>query len=148
VVVPLRHKQAFGIISAVVARPQFATKAIISAPELPPIPEALQQLLTWMRGFYPAPLGIITQLFLPDALSKKDLAANGTGGDLQLEKQSLPPLTHDQQVAISNITAPGLHLLHGETGSGKTRVYVELARRSYDHPDSRDWPDVSVSRHL
>jgi primosomal protein N' len=47
---------------------------------------------------------------------------------IQLEMHA--PLTADQKRAIKEIKAnPSTTiLLHGETGSGKTRVYLELAR--------------------
>ncbi|QQS17859.1 DEAD/DEAH box helicase family protein [Candidatus Saccharibacteria bacterium] len=42
----------------------------------------------------------------------------------------LPPLTSEQSAALSAIQPVGYHLLHGITGSGKTRIYIELTRRA------------------
>lgn len=46
----------------------------------------------------------------------------------------LPPsLTAEQQAAVEAIGAkPGVYLLHGVTGSGKTEVYLELVQRSLE----------------
>lgn len=124
VLVPLRKKTVLGIVLQTVPKPSFAAKPIASAPLLPPVPAPLIGLLTWLRGYYPAPLGAITQLFLPKALPKKPEEANALA---PLTKPGLPPLTDDQAAAVKQIAGPGLHILHGETGSGKTRVYIELA---------------------
>lgn len=128
VVVPLRKKEVLGIVVATVAKPNFVAKNITDTPELPVIPTALRDLLTWMRNYYPAPLGLTTQLFLPGSLPKKPLPIK-ISPDPVLEV--LPPLTADQHAALKAIASPGMHILHGETGSGKTRVYLELAQQNF-----------------
>jgi len=127
VIVPLQHKHVLGIISRLVSKPRFAVKEIILLPPLPPLPRPLQDLLTWMRQYYPAPTGLTAQLLLPGALPKKAVQP------LVIETSpslALPPLTPEQDMALKTIESPGLHILHGETGSGKTRVYLELAKRT------------------
>ena len=42
------------------------------------------------------------------------------------------PLNKDQASALSAIESPGIFVLHGVTGSGKTRVYTEAARRAIE----------------
>jgi primosomal protein N' (replication factor Y) len=39
-------------------------------------------------------------------------------------------LTVDQSRALADIQPTGYHLLHGITGSGKTRLYIELTRQT------------------
>lgn len=124
--VPIRRKQVLGVVTGPTARPAFAVKQALVAIDIP-LPRELLQLLEWIRTYYPAPLGIITHLFLPGQLPKKPEAARNIGPITTLK---LPPLTTDQQNALQAIGGPGTHLLHGETGSGKTRVYIELAQRS------------------
>jgi primosomal protein N' (replication factor Y) len=80
-----------------------------------------------MRAYYPAPLGILTQLLLPKQLPKKPTPIAPLS---PAPEPLLPPLSSEQTAALEAITSPGLHILHGETGTGKTRVYIELARRS------------------
>ncbi len=41
-----------------------------------------------------------------------------------------PALNQEQASALKAIGQPGVHVLHGVTGSGKTRVYTEAARRA------------------
>ncbi len=126
VVVPLRAKHVLGLVAGTASKPSFAVKPIISAADLPAIPMQLLSLLEWLRSYYPAPLGVLTQLLLPKQLPKKPLPL---GALPPSDNLSLPPLGADQQQAVAAITTEGLHILHGETGSGKTRVYIELAQR-------------------
>ncbi|HSX33877.1 MAG TPA: primosomal protein N' [Candidatus Saccharimonadales bacterium] len=128
VLVPLRNRTVLGVVAGVVNKPHFAVKPIISAPALPALPMACLGLLNWLRSYYPAPLGVLTQLFLPKALPKKPLPI--LNAEPINEPRNLPALTAMQQKALESITATGSHLLHGDTGSGKTRVYVELTRRT------------------
>jgi primosomal protein N' (replication factor Y) len=128
VLVPLRNKKVLGVVTGTGAKPaKFAAKPVAEVPSLPLLPAELLSLVDWMRQYYPAPLGIITQLLLPKALPKKPEAATELPA---VATPSLPALTGDQQKALSEITGTGMHLLHGETGTGKTRVYIELALRT------------------
>jgi len=126
VLVPLRRKQVLGVVTDTVAKPSFAVKPVADAPLLPPMPAPLVALLQWMRGYYPAPLGILTQLLLPKQLPKKPTTVQPFPA---LQPVTRPPLSSEQTVALETIHGPGLHILHGETGTGKTRVYIELAER-------------------
>ena len=126
VTVPLRAKEVIGVVTDTVGKPTFTAKPVISAPALPALPEPLLELWQWMRGYYPAPMGVLTQLFVPKQFPKKEVAIPKLPA---LQPPQLPPLTTDQQQALASIRGPGLHILHGETGTGKTRVYIELAQR-------------------
>lgn len=128
VMVPLRAKLAMAVVHAVVPKPKFAVKQIATVPDIPPVPLSLLSLLEWMKEYYPAPLGMTAQLFLPGSLPGTKQAHATTTKVKSAEK--LPPLTRDQRLALDNVKASGLHVLHGETGTGKTRVYIELARKN------------------
>lgn len=127
VTIPIRSKEALGVVVRAVPKPSFAVKPINSIIGLPLLSEKSLELLDWMKDYYPSPLGIITQQFLPKALPKKPVDSKEI--DVP-EDPNLPPLTKDQKAALSTINAPGTYLLHGETGTGKTRVYIELAKKS------------------
>jgi primosomal protein N' (replication factor Y) len=127
VLVPLRKKEVLGIVLQEVPKPSFAAKLVAGVPALPRLPDPLLKLMEWMTAYYPAPLGALTQLLLPKALPKKPESVTPLP---PLTPAQLPPLTGDQTAALAHITGAGMHLLHGETGTGKTRVYIELAQRA------------------
>jgi primosomal protein N' (replication factor Y) len=127
VLVPLRSKQALGVVLREVPEPDFAAKEIIAAPQVPRLPQPLLDLALWMKDYYPSSLGIVTQQVLPKQLPKKPLPPLEFSEE---QETSLPPLTQDQANVLDEIKAPGTYVLHGETGTGKTRVYIELARKS------------------
>jgi primosomal protein N' (replication factor Y) len=76
-----------------------------------------------MQNYYASTMGATAQLFVPSQVVEVDAH---TSFESPLVA-SLPKLTIDQTNAIQSINGPGMHLLHGDTGTGKTRVYVELA---------------------
>jgi primosomal protein N' (replication factor Y) (superfamily II helicase) len=126
--IPLRAGSTLGVVSAVVTKPKFMTKDIAQMFDLPPLPKQSLKLLDWLRVFYPSPLGMTVQLFLPKSLLNKPENIS-VSESAELSQTKLPPLTKEQQNVLEHIKKPGTFLLHGETGSGKTRVYIELAKQ-------------------
>jgi len=128
VYVPLRLKRVLGIVSGTSTdKPPFAVKAA-TAIDAPPLPAELIATLEWLYTYYPAPLGAVVQQFLPKDLPKKEKPPLPYAAP---DTSSLPSLTSEQHEALAGIEPRGLHILHGETGSGKTRVYIELALRAF-----------------
>ncbi|HZM64647.1 MAG TPA: primosomal protein N' [Candidatus Saccharimonadales bacterium] len=148
VTVPLRNQKVLGVVLGNDTKPSFQVKKIIDTPALKPLPKELIALHEWMTFFYPAPLGTITQHFLPSSLPKIILETND--GQTGPPTQTLPPLTNDQQQALKSTKGPGLHLLHGETGTGKTRVYIEIAKRQLAQGRSSIilTPEISLTSQL
>lgn len=128
--IALRQRSTLGIVVRQVPKPAFDTKPIAAVAPLPPLPPEHLQLLRWMYAYYPAPLGTVVRQFVPptEVFPQLDRAASTTPD--KPAGVSLPPLTSEQSAALDTITGPGTFLLHGITGSGKSRVYVELAARS------------------
>lgn len=125
--VQIKNKNALGFVVAITRKPRFPVKLVQSF-ELPPLPQTLLELQNWLKAYYPAPLGVINGLFLPSGNLSK--VTTKEESKLKHNPGDLPPLTEDQEQAISNLKNPGLHILHGETGTGKTRVYIELAKKN------------------
>jgi primosomal protein N' (replication factor Y) len=128
VIAPLRSQLALGVVIRQVTKPEFVTKPLADVPDLPTLPANLVKLLFWMQNYYPGPLGITTSLFLPKKLPSKPVEQRPPGP--APSKRPLPLLTEDQQKALSTINGAGTYILHGDTGTGKTRVYIELAKIS------------------
>jgi len=125
----LRSRSVLGIVVKEVTKPSFPVKPLAAAAPYPPLPAESLALLEWIREYYPAPLGAVVRLFVPATESfPKNLSDYPT---IRLSDSApLPPLTPDQEKALRAINDPGSYLLHGITGSGKSRVYLELAERS------------------
>lgn len=130
VLVPLQRESILGFVEAEVPKPSFAAKPIGKAYELPPLPPELIELAAWLRDFYGTSLGAATTLVLPPALTAKAVSEIENVVVKNTIKSNLTSLTEEQSVVVKNITKPDTYLLHGKTGSGKTRVYIELAQRA------------------
>ena len=168
VLVPLQRQDVLAVVTKKVAKPTFKTKAITKVYSLPAIPEQLLGLGEWLRTYYPAPLGIATQQLVPASLNdnpsfqrKLESSSNkhpaqpdskSTGSRIKsgMTTETLPPLTKQQMAVLGCIKKPGTYLLHGTTGSGKTRVYVELALQTLQAGRSAVvlTPEISLTSQL
>ena len=125
----LRNKDVLGFVVKEVKEPNFKVKLLI--PQENQIPDQSVELFNWLRSYYPAPAGVTAQHFVPRVsyLSAKIQAAR------KEDNTSIPVKSHKttslQQQVIDNvpINTSGTFIVHGETGSGKTKVYVELAKK-------------------
>lgn len=132
--VPVRNKPALGVVVAQTTEPDFSVRKIGRILDLKPLPAVILDLIAWLPSYYPTPLGYIVSLFMPDSLRRTPrLLSNELNTKGKNHLKTLPSLTQDQKHALSNIKpcfkSPKTVLLHGVTGSGKTRVYLELARQ-------------------
>jgi primosomal protein N' (replication factor Y) len=126
--ISLRERSTLGIVLRAVNKPRFEVKPLSAVAPFPPLPQESLQLITWLRAYYPATLGAVVRQFVPptELFPKSAPVAPPITVDLA----SLPPLSADQAEALRRIDGAGTFLLHGITGSGKSRVYVELAARA------------------
>lgn len=129
VTIPLRNKFCLGLVLGQLDRVNgIKPKPIIGA--LGRLPKPTLKLNDWLGKYYPGPIGPILQLFLPQYIDGKTTG----NADSKLQNSSidttLPTLTKDQQGTLSKIRKKSVNsaVLHGETGSGKTRIYIELAK--------------------
>jgi len=134
--VALKHNTVVGVVSAEVPKPSFATKTVTATADIPPLPVELIELASWLSDYYPAGLGSIGQQFLPKTISQKASLPRPDQQQRSATSATLPALTTEQQNVISRIKKPDTYLLHGDTGTGKTRVYIELARQTLSQGQS------------
>lgn len=126
--IALRNRPVLGLVVRAVPKPDFSVKPITAIAPFPPVPTAHLKLLEWLKAYYPAPLGTVVRQFVPpDGPFKQPPDESPSRGKGTAE---LPPLSPDQKNALQIIHDTGTFLLHGRTGSGKSRVYVELAQRA------------------
>lgn len=137
VIVPLGKKNVVGVIFATTTKPDFATKTIIDTIESTPLPSSLLKTLAWLGKYYVASLPQVLKSALPAGLTKKRRTQTLNTKPKQLTSQKLIP-TPPQQSAINKIITSPNHttLLHGITGSGKTTVYLEVAKQTIDQQKS------------
>ena len=124
--VPFGKKTALGIVRNIVKKPTFATKQIAHASDLCVTKKTLA-LLTWMEHYYPYDYGDMSGLFIPPNVMVKSRQSSGLPAAVHIEQKALPSLTQDQAKAVSLITNARHVVLHGDTGTGKTRVFLEAA---------------------
>lgn len=149
--VPLRNNDILGYVIGTIDKPEYKTKMIIrNFPTIPPLPHHLLSLFSWMLAYYPAPLGITAQLFLPKHMPSKEPASPQKSARGAVPVKPLPQLTTEQSDVIESMQSSGMHVLHGETGSGKTRVYIELALQAYSAGKSSLilTPEISLTTQL
>lgn len=122
--VPFGKNTALGIVRNIVKKPTFETKNIVQI--LPfVLPDNSINLLLWLEQFYPYDYGEITKLFIPP---------NPFVKPRQIKKDEtlkpvidMPSKTQDQSKALNVIEQNKHIVLHGKTGTGKTRVFTEYA---------------------
>ena len=148
--VELQKELVLGVVSGPTAQPRFKTKPVVRALPLPPLPAHLLKVTKWLQTYYPAPLGIIAQQLLPASFSEKQLANELGTEPGQPDLSSLPVLTAEQSAALQAMRARNSYLLHGTTGSGKTRIYLELTARAISEGKSAIilTPEISLTTQL
>ncbi len=151
VIVELQKTHVIGFISAITTQPRFQVKPLSKVLDLPLLPVSSIKLLDWLISYYPSPLGLVTQQLLPAEIKEKDQEAiNITPLPVPVTTK-LPKLNNEQQAAFEKILAnTDTYLLHGRTGSGKTRLYIELAIEAVKNNKSAIilTPEISLTSQL
>jgi primosomal protein N' (replication factor Y) len=150
IIVPLKDELVTAIVLNKVAKPTIKIKSIASIPSLPALPSTSLLLLKWLKSYYPAPVGIITQQFIPAGINNSSIALGHTPNKLSSNIKTLPILSPEQKTALEQIKTQDTYLLHGRTGSGKTRIYLELTENELNNGRSVIilTPEISLTTQL
>ena len=127
--IPLGRRQSLGVVTAVTeTKPAFMTKAVSEVLDLAPLPHHLVELADWMGSYYYSSPKAVWQTLLPAGITRKRRTPKTGDTPFTLPKQD-QRLTAEQQAAFETITdgEATTYLVQGVTGSGKTRLYLELA---------------------
>ncbi len=130
VLIEVGRKQIVGVILDEVEKPSYATKDILSVIEPIPLPKPLLELALWMGAYYATHLATVLQTMLPRGL-QKTRRSRAQEEKASLRNRTTIVLNQEQSRALTSIdkASGGTILLHGVTGSGKTYVYIEAARK-------------------
>jgi primosomal protein N' (replication factor Y) len=129
--VPFRNKTIIGLVKDRAEAPKFTCKPINSILQKNTLPDSDIALLKWLIDYYPANSATHLQLFIPNRVSKFTENFSVSSPTISPANGMTPPTLNDEQSnAIKTILSSNSRtfLIHGNTGSGKTRVYVELIR--------------------
>ena len=130
VTIPLQNQNISGIVLSEVTKPPFLTKSIIQLLPIPALPGTSLELINWLSQYYPAPIGSIVSNFIPHLFGPRLKIPTPITPSTVRSKVSLPPLTKEQKAVTKEIHSSKYKLsflLHGDTGTGKTRIYIEQA---------------------
>lgn len=138
VAVELQNRPVLGVVLKQVPKPKFKTKPISKIVSEEPVPVQQLELIEWMRAYYPAPFGSLLQVFLPNSLLQTPRSQAKVSSAKALQASLTTGLTDEQEQALDSILGSSAtsYLLHGDTGSGKTRVYSELIEKSLEQNKS------------
>lgn len=114
--IPLRKKQVQGVVLKECEKPKFACEE--SLPLGFQFSPLQCQVAEFIASYYCAPYSLSISLFTPFA---KDYTKQFSSLTF-----SLKPLSKNQQQALEFINARQNSLLFGDTGSGKTEIYIHL----------------------
>ncbi|MBC7942985.1 primosomal protein N' [Candidatus Saccharibacteria bacterium] len=131
VVIEVGKKQMVGIVMKSTKKPTYATKPIISVIEQTPLPGQLLDLAAWLSQYYVTPFATVLQTLTPRGLQKTRRPRKKVVHSTSRVRTNIV-FNVQQAEAINTVktSLPGTFLLQGITGSGKTEVYIEIAKHT------------------
>ncbi len=131
VLIEVGKKHMIGVVMRPAKQPSYQTKPILSIIEPTPLPNQLLELATWLSRYYVTPFASVLQALLPRGLQKTRRARPATPKPTLRDRTNIVFNAQQKEVLDTVEASPtGTFLLQGITGSGKTEVYIEIAKRA------------------
>ena len=128
--VPLGRSRRRGVVVELVDEAPAGIEPVPIDSVLDELPPVLVDLALWVADYYGSTPGRALELIAP--VKRKRRKEQAPPGERQalVDESEAPQLTAEQRAALERITASleeagGHFLLYGETGSGKTEVYLQ-----------------------
>ena len=131
--IPIGKTSCIGIVIGEAKKPNFNTRPIEKVIYKTPIPEELIKTAKWMSNYYNVHLALCLSLLIPAGIEKTRRKYLLTKyNPVRVHKKY--SLTKDQANAIKKISDSQhtTNILFGITGSGKTNVYIEIAKLNFE----------------
>lgn len=137
VIIEVGRKQMTGVIMKETTKPEYETKSVVALIDPTPLPRELVSLAIWISEYYATHFASVLQTLLPRGL-QKNRRKRAIKQSVALRDRTNIVFNNLQRNALEKISSatPGTIILHGVTGSGKTAVYVEAAKREIDQNKS------------
>jgi primosomal protein N' (replication factor Y) len=132
VLVEVGRKQIIGVVLHKSNKPSYPTKSILSVIEPTPLPNELIELSVWLSRYYITPLALVLRLIIPTGIQKKRHLTTEKQQKIVKRNRTNIVFNEEQVIALDILskTNSGTFLLQGVTGSGKTELYIEVAKKS------------------
>src|SRR6478672_11429675 len=135
--VPLGRSRRRGVVVELVDEAPVGVEPVPIDSVLDELPPVLVDLALWVADYYGSTPGRALELIAP--VKRKRRKQQPPPGERQalIDEAEPPDLTVEQRAALDRITAAldgdgGHFLLYGETGSGKTEVYLRACAAALD----------------
>jgi primosomal protein N' (replication factor Y) (superfamily II helicase) len=135
--VPLGRSKHRGVVVEVVDSPPEGIEPVAIDAVVDALPPVLVDLALWVADYYGSTAGRALELVAPVKRKRRKEQAPPSERQALLDETPAPELTASQRAAVDRISAAvgsgGAHfLLYGETGSGKTEVYLRACAEALE----------------